>query len=372
MEKGDYYEVLGLGRNASKEEIRSAYRKKARLLHPDVNPGNPHAEEQFKEISEAYQVLSDDSRRAAYDRFGHASVSSSAGFDGFSDFGFGGFGDLFDMFFGTRRTGREREVRRGNDLRFDMTISLHDAAFGTEEEVEIPDLVECKNCHGTGSRSGSHQVTCSTCRGTGEMRQARQTVFGQFINIITCPECRGAGRVVPDPCSACRGEGLVRGSRKVLVKIPPGIDTGTRLRLRGEGEIGERGAPRGDLYIFINVEEHEFFKRAGEDIHCEVPVSFVQATLGDEIEVPTLRGEEKLRIPPGTQSGAKFRLRHKGMPLLHSTRRGDQIIAVHVLVPERLTPRQKELLHEFEKSGGDETVKPQKGFFKQFKDLFNG
>ncbi|MEW6201152.1 MAG: molecular chaperone DnaJ [bacterium] len=374
MEKRDYYDVLGIHRNAAKEEIRRAYRQKARLLHPDVNPDNPEAAEQFKEVSEAYQVLSDDSRRAAYDRFGHAGVSSTGvGFDGFGDFGFGGFGDLFDIFFGGsrgRRSGEPR-VRQGNDLRYDMTISLYDAAFGTEEEVEIPDMVKCEGCQGTGSRSGTHRVTCSTCRGTGEMRQAQQTVFGQFVNITTCYECRGSGEVVPDPCSACRGEGFVRGARKVLVKIPAGIDTGTRLRLRGEGELGERGGPRGDLYIFITVEEHKFFKRAGEDIHCEVPVSFIQAALGDEIEVPTLRGVEKLRILAGTQSGAKFRLRNKGMPLLHSARRGDQIVTVRVVVPERLTARQKELLQDFATSIGDEIVKPQKSFFSRFKELFD-
>ncbi|MEW5946300.1 MAG: molecular chaperone DnaJ [bacterium] len=373
MEKRDFYDVLGVNRGASKEEIRKAYRSLARRYHPDVNPGDPGAEKRFKEISEAYQVLSDDSKRSAYDRFGHEGLSG-AGMDfGFSDFGFGGFSDIFDTFFGGRGARRARPAgpARGADLRYDMTISLADAAFGTEEQLSAPDLVECEKCRGTGSRSGAHRVACSTCAGTGEVRRARQTVFGQFVNITTCPDCRGEAKVVPDPCGECRGAGFVRGERKVLIKVPPGVASGTRLRLMGEGEPGEHGGPRGDLYVFVSVREHGLFRRDGENLHCEAPISFFQAALGDEIEVPTLYGAEKIRIPPGTQNGARFRLRGKGMPVLKSPQRGDLIVSVSVQVPRRLSRKQKELLTEFAREDGEESLRPQKSFFKRFKDLLD-
>lgn len=367
MEKRDYYEVLGVGRGASKGDIRKAYRRLARQYHPDVNPDNPEAEQKFKELSEAYQVLSDDGKRAQYDRFGHEGLGGAGGF-GFEDFG---FGDIFDVFFGGGR-GRAaaRGPARGTDLRYDKRIHLFDAAFGAEEEITIPGLEQCGKCEGTGSRSGSATVACSLCNGAGEIRQARRTVFGQFVNVTTCQNCGGTGRIVPDPCPACQGSGQVRGERKVMVKVPPGVETGTRLRLSGEGEPGERGGPRGDLYIFITVEEHDFFKREGEYVYCEIPVSFAQAALGDEIEVPTLYGTEKLGIPPGTQTGAQFRLRNKGMPILRSGYRGDQIVRLKVQVPKKLNKKQKDLLREFAETSGDELHRPQKKFFDRFRDLF--
>lgn len=372
-EKQDYYETLGVPRNATADDMKKAYRRLARQYHPDVNPDNPSAEAMFKEVSEAYQVLTDDEKRAAYDRYGHEGLSG-AGMGGM-DFGGFGFGDIFDMFFGEGTRGRGRTAargpRRGSDLRYDKSITIFDAAFGTEEEITIPDLADCPTCKGTGSRSGAPPVNCPACKGAGEIRNVRRTAFGQFVNVSPCIQCAGSGRSISDPCQECRGSGRVRGERKVAVKVPPGVSTGTRLRLSGEGEAGERGSARGDLYIFITVREHEFFKREGEHVFCEIPVSFVQLALGDDVEAPTLWGTEKLTIPAGTQSGMQFRLRGKGMPVLRGGHRGDQIVQLKVQVPKKLTSKQKQILKDFAVESGEDVHRPQKNFFNRFRDIFD-
>ena len=372
MEKQDYYELLEVPKTASTDEIKKSYRRLARKLHPDLNPGDAAAEERFKQISEAYQVLSDDNKRRQYDTFGHSGMNGAGG--GFEDFGFSGFGDIFDMFFGggggARGGRRQPRPSRGADVRYDIEISFRDAAFGKDAEIEIPTIVDCEKCSGTGSASGSHPVTCSTCGGSGQVRQVSNTIFGQMQSVVTCPACRGAGRQVPDPCRACSGSGRVRAMKKVKISIPAGVDSGQKLRLVGEGEPGELGGPRGDLYVVVFVAEHEFFKRNGQDIFCEVPISFTQAALGDEIEVPTLRGPEKIDIPAGTQSGMVFRLREKGFPNLRGKSRGDQHVMVKVVVPKKLNSKQKKLLSEFAEAGGEELRRPQTGPLKKIIEMF--
>ncbi len=363
MEKRDYYELLGVQRTATAEELKKAYRQQARKWHPDVNPGDKSAEETFKEISEAYQVLSDDNKRTIYDRYGHDGLSGGgAGGMGFDDMGFGGFGDLFDMFFtgGTRARGRQRGPVRGSDLRYDLEITFADAAFGKEAEIEIPTMLGCERCGGTGSRSGSQPVKCSMCNGSGEVRQVKKTIFGQMVNVTTCPQCRGTGREMPDPCRECGGSGQVRGSKKLKVSIPAGVDSGQKLRLTGEGEQGERGGPAGDLYVVIFLKQHEFFSRDGQDVFCEIPISFVQAALGDKIEVPTLYGKEILKVPSGTQTGMVFRLREKGFPHLRGKHKGDQHVRVRVVTPEKLSSKQKKLLEDFRAESGNDENRPQK------------
>ncbi len=369
MAKRDYYEVLGVSRGATQDELKKAYRQLARKLHPDVNPNDAQAEEKFKEVSEAYQVLSDDQKRSVYDRYGHEGLSGRGQAD---DFGFGGFGDIFDMFFGGGGGGRgaSRGPARGADLRYDIEISFFDAAFGKNAEIEIPSQVKCEKCGGTGSKSGAPPVKCSRCGGTGEFRQTKQTLFGQMVNVQTCPSCRGTGVEVADPCGECRGMGRVRGSRKLQISVPPGVETGQRLRLSSEGEYGERGGPRGDLFIVIHVMEHEFFKRDGQDVYCEVPISFTQAALGDEIEVPTLYGKQAIKIPAGTQTGAIFRMRGAGFPNLRGSHKGDQHVVVKVMVPEKLTANQKKLLKQFAEEGGEDLSHPQKRVFKKLKEIF--
>jgi molecular chaperone DnaJ len=369
MAKRDYYEILGVPRNVTPDEMKKAYRQLARKLHPDVNPGDAGTGEKFKEVSEAYQVLSDDQKRAVYDRYGHEGLSGRGSAD---DFGFGGFGDIFDMFFGGMRAGgaRGHGPARGADLRFDIEISFYDAAFGKDAEIEIPSLINCEKCKGSGSRTGATPVKCSRCNGAGEIRHAKQTIFGQMINVQTCTSCRGAGMEIPDPCPECRGTGRARGSRKLRISVPPGVETGQRLRLSSEGEPGERGGPRGDLFIEIHVMEHEFFKRDGQDVFCEVPVSFTQAALGDDIEVPTLYGKQTIKIPAGTQTGTVFRLRGMGFPHLRGTHKGDQHVVAKVMVPEKLTAIQRKLLKEFAEEGGEDFSRPQKKIFRKLKEIF--
>ncbi len=372
MAKRDYYEVLGVARDASQEEIKKAYRKLARQYHPDANPGDKNAEEKFKEIAEAYEVLSDPEKRASYDRFGHAGVNGQ-GFGGFGEgFGdFGGLGDIFDMFFGGAARAR-RGPQKGADIRVDVEISFKEAAFGVEKDIRVPRVEECESCRGTGAAPGTSPVKCPLCGGTGQVQFSQSTPFGRIMQTYTCDRCRGTGRIIEKPCGACHGAGQVRRARSIHIKIPPGVDTGTRLRVAGEGEAGIRGGPRGDLYVYINVRPHRLFKREGNDIICEMPISFAQAALGDELEVPTLEGTAKIRIPEGTQHGTEFRLRGKGIPDLNGYGRGDQYVRVKVVTPTRLTERQKQLLREFAALSGENPAGESKGFFEKVRDAFMG
>ncbi len=344
--KRDYYEVLGVNRDASEEDIKKAYRRMAMKYHPDRNPDNPKAEESFKEAKEAYEILSDGQKRAAYDQYGHAGVDQQAGM-GAGMGGFGGFADTFsDIFgdiFGGGRGGRGG-VYRGADLRYNLEISLEEAARGTETRIRIPTMEECDTCRGTGAKPGTHPVTCNTCGGAGQVRLQQ----GFFSIQQTCPKCHGTGKVIPEPCPACHGAGRVKRHKTLSVKIPAGIDEGDRIRLAGEGEAGVAGGPPGDLYVQIHLRPHHVFQRDHDDLHCEMPISFTVAALGGEIEIPTLDGAAKIRIPPETQTGKVFRLRGKGIKGVRSHTPGDLLCHVVVETPVNLTERQKELLREFE------------------------
>lgn len=373
MAKRDYYEVLGVSKNATAEEIKKAYRKLARQHHPDANPNNKEeAEAKFKEISEAYVVLSDPEKRAGYDRFGHAGADGQ-GFGGFEGFGdFGGLGDIFEMFFGGGGGRRRGGPERGNDIRADLELNLKEAAFGLEREIKVPRTETCGTCGGNGSAPGSKPKTCLACAGSGQVQFAQSTPFGRIVQSRTCDRCRGTGQIVEKPCPTCRGEGHLRKTRSIKVKVPPGVDNGSRLRLSGEGEAGVKGGPNGDLYVYIHVKPHRVFKREGDDLICELPLSFTQAALGDELEVPTLEGNEKLKIPEATQSGTVFRIRGKGVPHVNGYGRGDQHVVVKVVTPNKLTEKQKELLREFAQLSLDNqtTGTSDKGFFGKMKDAF--
>jgi molecular chaperone DnaJ len=381
LQKKDYYEILGVSRDATQEEIKKAYRKLARKYHPDVNQDDPEAEEKFKEVKEAYDILSDEQKRAQYDQFGHAAFenggfqSGPQGFGGFGDFGgFGGFDDIFDMFFGRGFGGggrRRNQPRQGPDLRYDLEITLEEAATGVEKDLEVMRTEICPDCNGSGAEPGTHPTTCNVCGGTGEIRQVRQSVLGQMVNITTCHACGGSGQIVTTPCSKCKGRGKIRRTRKIHVSIPAGVDTGTRLRIDGEGEAGSHGGPPGDLYVYISVKPHPYFIRQGVDILYEVPLTITQAALGVEIEVPTLHGKAKLTIPAGTQPGTKFRLRGKGIPHLRRSGRGDQLVQVAVKIPTRLTAKQRKLLEEFAATLNEEKGEG-RGFFKKVRDAFGG
>ena len=346
MIKRCYYEVLEVERTAAEEEVKKNYRKKAMQFHPDRNPGDKEAEENFKEAAEAYEVLSDPQKREIYDRFGHEGLSNSGfrGFNGFEDV-FSNFGDIFGDIFGfsNGRSSSRTAPRAGSDLRYDLKISFTDAAFGLTTEIEVPKMDQCRTCNGLGTKPGTAPELCPRCRGKGQVTQSS----GFFSISSTCPHCRGQGQIIAHPCKVCRGTGREKTSKLVQVRIPGGVDTGSRLRLRGEGEQGENNGPNGDLYVFIYVEEHEFFKRSENDIYCRIPISFIQAALGANLEVPTLTGSEKLKIPRGTQSGKIFRLKGKGIPHLRGYGSGDQIIETVVTVPTTLNRKQEELLKEF-------------------------
>ena len=353
MAKRDYYEVLGVARNASEAELKKAYRRLAMKFHPDRNPGDTESEDRFKEAKEAYEVLADPRRRAAYDQFGHAGVDAAAGGMGGAPGG-AGFRDIFDeMFgdiFGTGRGGSR--VYRGSDLRYDLELSLEEAVFGTTAKLEIPTAVECGQCAGTGAAPGTAPVACPTCRGAGQVRMQQ----GFFSVQQTCPHCRGTGKVIADPCSACGGRGRVQEEKSLSVKIPAGVDSGDRIRLAGEGEAGENGGPPGDLYVQVAIRPHPIFQREGANLHCEVPISFPTAALGGDLEVPTLDGRVTLKIPEGTQTGGMFRLRGKGVRSIRGSGVGDLVCKVAVETPVNLDKRQKELLRELDDSmyhGGD-------------------
>lgn len=379
MPKRDYYEVLGLERGASPDEVKKAYRSLARKYHPDMNPGDKDSEDRFKEAKEAYDVLTDPQKRAQYDRFGHASqdfggFGQGYGEGGFSQ-GFGGFEDIFDAFFGggggfSRR--RSGGPQRGADLRYDLEITLEEAAFGLETKLKVPRTEQCPKCEGSGAKAGTKAETCPTCEGSGQQQVVKNTSFGRFINVQTCEDCRGAGKIIKEPCRECAGKGQVHRERKIDVKIPAGVDTGSKLRVGGEGEAGARGGPPGDLYVVVRVKPHKIFQREGDDLILDFPISFGQATIGAEVLVPTIDGKKvKFKIPEGTQPGTSFRLRGKGIPHLRGLGRGDQHIIARVRVPEKLSSKQRQALRDFAKAMGEE-LPEDKGLMDKVKDVFGG
>jgi len=375
-DKRDYYKILGVERDASADEIKKAYRKLAMKYHPDKNK-SPDAEEKFKELSEAYGVLSDDTKRGQYDRFGHEGIDNrysredifrGASFDDiFKDMGFGGGGGIFNLFFGSGGYNRAARPQRGRDLIYGLEIPFKTAAFGGERTIEIPKREACDTCGGSGAKPGTTPKTCQTCGGAGQIRRTQTTPFGRFITTSTCSTCQGRGSVIEEPCPTCQGRGVVRRKKKISVKIPAGIDNGARLRMSGEGEAGERGAPSGDLYIDIHVIPDPVFKREGDDVIVEEPISITQAALGSEIRVPTLKGHAKIKIPPGTQTGKTFRLKGNGMPHLYGYGQGDQFVKIVVKTPTNLTDRQKVLLKELAETFGEK-----KGSSGIFNRMVNG
>ena len=366
-EKRDYYDILGVDREASPEDIKKAYRKLAHQYHPDKNPGDRSAEDRFKEIGEAYEILSNPDKRQAYDRFGM--VGAGRGFEGFGGFesGFGSiFDDIFEGFFAGRSGRSGRSAQRGADLRYNLELRFEEAAVGIEKEILIPRLDTCSTCRGTGARAGSQPVVCRACRGTGQVRYSQG-----FLTVSqTCGQCRGEGRVIEHPCQTCRGLGQIKAERTLTVKVPPGVETGTRLKLANEGEAGVRGGPPGDLYVVISVQEHPIFTRQGDDLYCEVPISFAQAALGAQIEIPTISGRAILKIPAGSQTGAEFRVKGKGLPNVRGYGRGDLVVRIFVEVPTHLTAKQRELLEQYgrlENGAGSPLVQ---GFWEKVKALF--
>lgn len=372
VSKRDYYEVLGLGKSAADGDIKSAYRKLALKYHPDRNPDDPNAEELFKEASEAYSVLSDAQKRAAYDRFGHAGLQGAAGGPGgfnpetFADFSdilgdLFGFGDLFGG--GGRRRSR---AQRGEDVRYDLEIGFDDAILGLSADIQVPRMEACDRCRGTGSEPGSGPTTCPTCHGRGEVLYQQS-----FLSIRrTCSTCGGSGQIIRNPCSECRGHGYRQVHRKLKINIPPGVDDGTRLRLAGEGQPGGNGGPTGDLYVFLKVKEHAFFERQGTDLHCTIPVNLAQAALGAEVDAPTIEGPHRLRIPEGTQNGAQFRLRNKGVPALNGGGRGDLYVHIDVKIPSKLTREQRKLMEQLRDTLPVDNAPAEKGLFEKVKDYF--
>jgi len=373
MAKRDYYEVLGVSRGASPEEIKKAYRQLARKYHPDVNPGDKQAEEKFKEVQEAYEVLSNPETRARYDQYGHAANDTGGGFSGAGDFGgFGDiFSDIFDMFGGGFGTGRQGP-RRGADLRLTLSITFEEAAFGASKKVKVPHTIQCPACGGSGAEPGTRPKTCDACGGTGQVRTTQRTPFGQMQTVRTCSKCGGQGMVVDTPCRHCRGRGKIQEQKTISIDIPAGVDEGARLRVAGEGEAGDRGAPPGDLYVELKVKPHKYFRREGFDVILDLPVSIVQAALGDEVEVPTLEGPVKFKLPEGTQSGQRFRLKGKGIARLNGFGKGDQYVVVRVVTPTNLNEKQKKILREFDQllTRENQEDRKEKGFFDRVRDAF--
>ncbi len=348
--KRDYYEVLGIDRNATDEKIKGAFRKLAFKYHPDHNHEDG-AEEKFKEINEAYEVLSDSDKRAAYDRFGHGG-SQGLFRQGFEGFDFGGFGDIFDAFFGGATTATRQAPQRGADLHHRITITLEEAAFGVAKEISILRTEHCSVCQGTGCQPNNQPSRCPSCNGTGQVRRVQQSIFGRFTNITTCPQCHGEGKIITDPCTQCRGTGKEKRQRSILVKIPAGVEDGSRIRLSDEGDVGIRGGSPGNLYLSLSVKKHELFVRNGDDILYELPINFAQATLGTEVEVPSLDGNIKLKIPAGSQTGEVFQFKNKGIPHLHGRGCGHQLVRLLVVTPDSLTREQRQLFEELAKTLG--------------------
>ena len=384
-EKRDYYEVLGVGKDADAKEIKKAYRKLAMKYHPDKNPGDKDAEEKFKEINEAYEVLSDEEKRSTYDRFGHDGLNGQGGFGGgqgfggFGGSGFGGFEDIFGDIFGSSFGGgfggsssRRRGPKRGADIRQSVTISFEDAAFGKKIKVKINRSEECEECHGSGARPGTAKKTCPTCHGSGTVQSVQRTPFGNIASQRTCSTCDGEGEINESPCNKCHGKGSVRKTKTIEVDIPAGIDDGQMIKLSGQGEVGEKGGPRGDLYIVVNVQKHDIFTREGYDVYIEMPIRFTQAALGDKLEVPTLDGKVSYTLPEGTQTGTVFRLREKGIPKLRSNSRGDQYVKVIIDTPKKLNEDQKELLRKFDESCGNKVHEKQRSWKSKIDNFFKG
>jgi molecular chaperone DnaJ len=368
--KRDYYEVLGVSRNATDDEIKKAFRRLAKQYHPDANK-EQGAETRFIEINEAYEILSDQQKRSAYDRYGHAGVGAGAG-AGAAGFDFGGFNnlnDIFETFFsGSSGTQRRSGPQRGADLRYELTISFEEAVFGCQKEIELPRWETCSTCRGNGAQPGTSTQRCPACQGSGEIRRVQQSIFGQFVNVTMCERCRGEGRIITTPCEKCRGQGRVRNNRRVVVNIPAGVDDGINVRVTGEGEVSARGGTPGNLYVVLTVKTHEFFKRQGNDIIYELPISFTQATLGDEVDVPIVDGKTTtLKIPAGTQSSRSFRLKGMGVPVVHSSARGDQHVIVKVVTPTNITAEQRHLLEEFARIEHEQNEQNGKNIFR---DLF--
>ncbi len=374
--KRDYYEVLGLARTATEDEVKKAYRRMAMKYHPDVNK-EAEAEEKFKEIKEAYEVLSDTQKRASYDRFGHAGLNGAGAnpFEGFS--GSGGFSDIFEQFFGGMQgaTGRRSSPQRGADLKTTITLEFEEAVFGTEKEVEISRFDTCPRCKGSRSEPGVATTRCPNCEGSGEVRRVQNSIFGQFVNVTACDRCRGEGQIISTPCRECRAEGRVRVNKRLVVKVPAGIDSNSQIRISGEGEAGLRGTLPGNLFVGIAIKEHPIFKRVENNIVVELPLNLWQATLGDKVEIPTVDGPIELEIKPGTQNGETIRLKERGVPFLRGNGRGDQIITFRVIVPRKLTEEQRQLIQQLAKTMPREQLgkdsnrdKDDKGFFGRIKD----
>jgi molecular chaperone DnaJ len=371
MAKRDFYEVLGVGRNATPEELKTAFRKLARQYHPDVSEA-PDAEERFKEINEAYAVLSDPEKRSVYDRYGYEGLNRAGGMPDWSTIDFSDiFEDLFGFGFG-RSTRTRNRPRRGVDLSYTIQLSFEEAIFGVDKEIEITRDETCSRCGGTGAEPGTSPVRCSTCNGVGEVRTVRQTFLGSMVQVTTCPTCQGKGEVINTPCRNCHGRGLERKTIRKTVSVPPGVDNGNQIRLAGEGQPGVSGGPHGDLYLEVQVKEHKFFRRRKNDIYLDLNINVAQATLGAEIEVPTLEGNNKLTIPTGTQPGTSFRLRGKGVPYLRGRGRGDQVVVVNVEVPAHLTDEQRELFEELAKTLDTETLPQERSFLDRLKEVFGG
>lgn len=378
MAKADYYEVLGVQKNASADEIKSAYRKAAKKYHPDLNPNDKEAEAKFKEVNEAYEVLSDDQKRAKYDQFGHAAFDPSMGGGQYDASGFGDFSDIFSSFFGSGFGGSTTRSRNapvtGHDLRYNLTISFEEAAFGARKEILVPREENCSACHGTGSKPGTEPVTCGVCGGSGQVRAQQNTMFGAFSTVRTCDACHGTGKIVKEPCPECRGKGRINKSKRIAVTVPAGIADGQTLNMRGEGEAGYRGGPSGDLYINIRVKPHKLFTRQGYDLHLDLSIPITVAVLGGEIEVPTLGTPVKYKVPEGTQPGTVFRLREQGITRLNSNSKGDLFIHADVQIPRKLNDEQRELFQKLAASLGEkpsELKNSKKTLFSKVKDNLN-